>query len=189
MLETFVADYGYAALFFGTFVEGEAIVLLGAIGAHLGYLELPWVIAWSFAGTLFADQLYFFIGRRKGRALLRRRPQWQARADRVLMQLHRYHVGFMLSFRFFYGLRTVTPFVIGMLPVSTGRFLFYNAVGGLIWATAVASIGYFSGNILETLTGKVRHYELAAAVLAIAAALLLAGAAIYWRRRGDVRRR
>ena len=59
-------------------------MVLGAIAAHLGYLKLPWVIAWAFAGTLVADQLYFFIGRYQGRSILCRRPAWHACAQRVL---------------------------------------------------------------------------------------------------------
>lgn len=159
------------------------VVVLGAIAAHLGYLKLPWVIAWAFAGTLVADQLYFFIGRYKGRSLLCRRPSWQARAHRVAALSHRYQVGFMLGFRFVYGLRTITPFIIGMLPVSPMRFLLYNTLGALLWAVTVALLGYFFGNVLEALFGKIRHYEIAA-VAVLVVATLLAAAGFYLRRRG-----
>lgn len=183
LFETFVENYGYVALFFGTFIEGEMVLVIGAIAAHLGYLKLPWVITWAFLGTLVADQLYFFIGRRKGRSLVCRYPSWQRRAERVLALLHRYQFGFILGFRFCYGLRTVTPFVIGMLPISGRRFLLYNVLGGLIWAVGVAILGYFFGNVLEALFGRLRHFEMAAAVVIAMAALL--SAAVYWRRRGD----
>jgi len=182
LLDTFVENYGYVALFFGTFFEGEMILVLGAIAANLGYLKLPWVIGWAFAGTLVADQAYFFIGRYKGRALLCRRPVWQARVHRVLALSQRYQVGFMVGFRFIYGVRTVTPFVIGMLPVSAGRFLFYNTVGALLWAAVVGLLGYFFGNVLEAFFGRFRHYEMVAVAIVTTAALLGA-ATVYWRRR------
>lgn len=189
MAENLVENYGYAALFFGTFVEGEMILVLGAVAANLGYLKLHWVIGWAFAGTLIADQLYFYIGRYKGRSLLCRRPHWQARADRVLGQLHRYHVGFMLGFRFFYGLRTVTPFVIGMLPVSAGRFFFYNAAGALVWVLVVTLLGYFFGSALEALFGRVKHYEVGLMAGIVVTAAVLGAALIYLRRRTESRRR
>ena len=66
-LEIFVKTYGYWALLVGTFFEGETILIIGGITAHLGYLELPIVILIAFIGSFSGDQLYFFIGRMKGR--------------------------------------------------------------------------------------------------------------------------
>ena len=65
----------------------------------------------------------------------------------------------ILSFRFFYGLRTVTPFVIGTSTVSVKKFAVLNAVGAMVWAAAVGSGGYLFGHALEILIGKIKHYE------------------------------
>ena len=83
MLESLITQYGYPILFIGTFLEGETVLVLGGVAAHLGYLSLDGVIACGFSGTLFGDQLYFFLGRRHGQSLLQRRPTWQKRAERV----------------------------------------------------------------------------------------------------------
>ncbi len=66
-LEILIRNYGYWAVLVGTFLEGETILVLGGLSAHLGYLKLPWVIAAAFCGTLPGDQLYFFLGRRRRR--------------------------------------------------------------------------------------------------------------------------
>ena len=70
-LETMIATYGYGAVLVGTFLEGETVVLLGGFAAHRGYLDLPWVIAVAFAGSLLGDQLYFYLGRRHSARILR----------------------------------------------------------------------------------------------------------------------
>ena len=62
MLESLLNEYGYPVLLIGTFLEGETILILGGMAAHLDYLSLGWVIACGFLGTLFGDQLYFFLG-------------------------------------------------------------------------------------------------------------------------------
>jgi len=57
-------------------------------------------------------------------------------------------------------LRTVAPFVIGMSSVPTGRFIFLNAVGALVWALAVGSASYLFGHAMEIILGDIKRYEL-----------------------------
>ena len=47
-----IQSYGYWAILAGTFLEGETILVLAGFAAHLGYLQLPWVILAAFAGSL-----------------------------------------------------------------------------------------------------------------------------------------
>ena len=175
-LEQLVATYGYAAVLIGTFFEGETILVVGGFLAHRGYLELPWVIASAFAGTLLGDQLYFYLGRSKGMALLGRRPRWRAKSERVLELLRRHQVPLILGFRFLYGLRTVTPFLIGASGVAPLRFSCLNVAGSAAWALAIGIAGYVLGQALETLLEEVRRYE-----LWILAAIGAAGAAVWMR--------
>jgi membrane protein DedA with SNARE-associated domain len=173
-LVQFVEHYGYAVLVAGTFLEGETILVLGGLVAKLGYLHLSGVIAAGFAGTLLGDQLYFHLGRRHGHALLARRPRWRANADRAFALVERHPDRVILAFRFLYGLRTVTPFVLGMSRVPAWRYTLLNAAGGLVWAVAVAGAGYLVGHAAEAFLGELRRYE--GAVVAVVA---LAGAAVW----------
>jgi membrane protein DedA with SNARE-associated domain len=172
-LESVIEHYGYLAIGLGTFFEGETILVLGGFVAHRGYLSLPWVIASAFVGSLAGDQLLFFLGRRHGSYVLGKRPSWSARVERVNAKLRRYHTMLIIGFRFFYGFRTVTPFVIGMSPVSRGKFLVLNATGALLWAVAIGTGGYLFGQALEVLLGDIKRYELAAVagICAVGAAL------------------
>ena len=63
----------------------------------------------------------------------------------------------------------MTPFVIGMSPVSLKKFVALNAVGALVWAAAFGSGGYLFGRTLEIYIGKIKHYE--ARVFAVIALL------------------
>jgi membrane protein DedA with SNARE-associated domain len=87
-------------LLVGTFLAGETILVLAGIAAKLGYLELPWVIACGFAGSLIGDQFAFFLGRWRGRALLQGHPAWQRRAAHVSDILERHRIPVILGFRF-----------------------------------------------------------------------------------------
>lgn len=158
-LATFLSNYGYLALLIGTFLEGETILVLGGLAAHQGYLSLTGVVTAAFVGSLLGDQLFFYLGRRHSRYILDRRPQWHTRIDRVHRLMARYETIMILGFRFLYGLRTVTPFVLGMSKVNTTKFMMLNAAGALSWAVAFGLGGYFFGHVLQSALGEIQHYE------------------------------
>jgi len=168
-----VSTYGYAAIAIGTFFEGETILILGGLAAHQGYLQLPGVIASAFAGTLFGDQLYFYIGRIKGYAVLEKKPHWKRKSEHVLRLLKRHQILVILGFRFLYGTRTITPFLIGISRVSPLRFLLLNIIGASVWATVIGGLGYAFGQTLESLIGNIKKYELLISLVLVAIGALV----------------
>jgi membrane protein DedA with SNARE-associated domain len=186
-LEDFLASYGILAVVVGTFLEGETILLLAGIAVHSGYLDLPSVVAAGFFGSVAGDQLYFYLGRRHGAALLAKRPRWHARVARARRFLDRHHIAFILGFRFLYGLRTVSPFAIGLSGVSVRRYVILNAAGAFVWSCAVVLLGYSIGRGAEALLGRMKEVELGllVAVAVVGAAFWVARSAPWRRRRQD----
>lgn len=160
-IETLVSIYGYPALFFGCLVEGGTVVVVAGALAHGGYLRLEWVIGITFCCAFGADQFFFQVGKRRGQGFLEKRPRWQPRIDKVRRFLVGYQVIAILGFRFIYGMRTITPILIGASGLDTRRFVLLNLCSTLVWAAAVASVGYFFGHLLETIMANVKHYKLA----------------------------
>lgn len=158
-LESLVSTYGYPALFVGTFLEGETILVIAGFLAHRGYLELPWVVLIAFLGTFSGDQLYFWLGRTKGSVFLKGRPSWQTGVQKVHDLLEQYHTFLILGFRFLYGLRSVTPFAIGLSMFDVKTFIILNAIGAIVWAIIVGTGGYLFGHALEIIIGDIKHYE------------------------------
>lgn len=159
-VQELIDTYGYLAVLVGTFLEGETILVLGGLAVHLGYLEMPWVIALAFVGSLSGDQLWFFLGRRYGQAVLARHPAWRERVDRVHAMLRRYELAVLIGFRFAYGLRNLTPFVVGLTRIGALKFTVCNALGALIWSVSIAYAGYLFGRAIELLLGDIKRYEL-----------------------------
>ncbi len=182
-LEELLDTYGYWAILAGCFFEGETILVIGAFAAYQGYLRLPWVILAAYGGTFLADQLYFYLGRLYGQKILKRRPYWQNQVGKVQRLLKQFQTALILLFRFLYGLRTVTPFVIGMSAISPRKFLFLNALGAMLWAVVIGSGGYAFGSVLEGLLGNVKKFERIILVLMAVTGAMIWGAYIYFRRR------
>lgn len=173
MLHDLILQYGYIIVFAGCFLEGETVLVIGGIAAKLGYLDLASVMLTATAGSFLGDQLYFLIGRRYGNRLLDRWPRWRVRADRVHRLLHRHDTWFVLGFRFVYGLRTVSPFVLGTAGIPRLKFSALNFIAATVWAVAIAGAGYAFGHALSAFLDKIVRYERFVLEGALAAGLLL----------------
>lgn len=160
MLQQFLQDFGYFALFLGTFFEGETILVLAGFLAFRGYMQLEYVVAVAFFGSYAGDQLWYFLGRRHGRKLLARKPSWQKMGDRALEHVRKHPDLWVLSFRFVYGLRTVMPVAIGLSGYPPARYLLLNGIGAIVWATVLGSAAFYFGSVLEGVLGNIKKYEL-----------------------------
>jgi len=160
-LECLVREYGYFALLIGTFLEGETILIIGGLLAKLGLLKLSTVVVVAVIGSFSGDQLYFYIGYLKGQEILKKYHKWERRVDRIHKAIDHYRSTVMLGFRFVYGMRIMTPFVLGLdKKVNVIRFLILNAVGAVIWSGTIATGGYIFGYALESFVKDVKRYEI-----------------------------
>ena len=155
-----ISQYGYIAVALGTFIEGEAALLMAGFAAWRGHLQLSLVIMVAIVATFAGDFVHYYAGRRYGTALLRRYPSLQARAERVHRLMNRHHLPLILSMRFLYGLRSAGLIVLGTSGVPMVRFIILNLASVVIWALAVAMIGYFFGGATYRLLGDMDSYQL-----------------------------
>ena len=177
MLQQFLHDFGYFALFLGTFFEGETILVLAGFLAFREYMDIKLVVVVAFLGSYAGDQLWYFMGRRHGRKILARKPRWQAMGDKALDHIRRHPDIWVLSFRFVYGLRTVMPVAIGLSGYPPRRYLLLNGIGAAVWALVLGAAAYHFGAVLEGLLGNVKRYE-----LWVLGALLVLGILLWIRR-------
>lgn len=159
-VESLIIHYGYWILFFGVMLEGETMLVIGAFLAHRGYLSLPLVMLTALISTFTADQIYFWLGRTRGHAFLEKRPTWQAGVAKVNAKLQRWQNWLVIGFRFIYGMRSITPFMIGMSGFPAQRFVILNLIGGAIWVIVIGLLGYAFGHAMEMALADIRKYEL-----------------------------
>ena len=168
-LQALLENYGYIVVFLGALLEGETVLIMAGFAAHRGLLELPWVIALAAVAGFLGDQLFFALGRYRGRQMLARFPSVQRQAARVEGLIHRHSTWLIVGVRFMYGLRVAGPVLIGMSHVSHTKFIVLNLIGAVVWAIVVAGLGYLFGQAVELMLQDARRYELAL-LISIAAA-------------------
>lgn len=186
-LETLIAEYGFSALIVGLLLEGETVLLIAGFLAGRGYFSFPQIVLLAFVVTLAADQGYFWLGYRHGDALLNRFPSLAPAVRRAWTLFHRYHSYFIFGFRFFYGLRVVTPILIGMSRFSPIRYFTVNIVAVAIWAVVTAGLGLVFGKAIATMIADLHQYEstLVGLLFVVGSALAL----YRWRHIGDKNRK
>lgn len=145
----------YSGVFAWTFLEGETIVLLSGFAAAQGLVDPLLLTLAAGLGSFAGDQCYFWLGRQFGLRLLDRYPRWRHGVDAALSWLERYDAGFILAFRFIYGVRNISSFALGLSTVRANRFLWLNFVAAGLWAASFVAVGYFLGHELRWMLNDV----------------------------------
>jgi len=158
-LEEFIALYGPAVVFAGTLLEGETIVVVAGFLAHQGIVNPFAVTAAAFLGSFLGDQFCFFLGRRHAShpyvARLAQRPVFR----KILSAIEDHPKKFILTFRFIYGIRTISPVAIGLSAIPARQFLVLNALSAAVWAAAFTVLGYVFGHAVESVIGDLKAIE------------------------------
>jgi membrane protein DedA with SNARE-associated domain len=195
-LTHFFTHHGLPLLFaavmiesFGVPLPGETALIAFGVLASQGNYDIRWVIVTAAGAAIVGDNLgYWLIGRLGGRALFQRWRWLERYAQRVLPRgeaLMARHGGKIVFFgRFVSVLRYTVAWIAGLSRMDWWKFLFWNASGGIAWATAVALIAYYVG---QSAADAIQQYGLYAAA-AVAGAVALGWIAIRLTRRRIERR-
>ncbi len=155
-----VTTYGYLAVFFGSLIEGDALLLVASFLAYLGKLNLPVVMLAAFLGTWLSDVIWFLLGRYSTNKFLERWQWLDTLSQHSISMVGKRPRLMAVSVRFMYGLRMVIPLSLGRTAISTSSFMIYNALGVLIWVGVFSALGYFFASVTETLFGRMKHLDI-----------------------------
>lgn len=184
-LSNFLSAYGYWAVLAFVAIEstgipfpGETMLIFASIYAGRTHrLSIFLVIAAAAAGAILGDNIGFWVGREGGYRLLRRYGRYIRLDERRLklgQYLFRKHGGKVVFFgRFIAVLRAWAAFLAGVNRMPWPHFLFFNAAGGITWATLYGLGGYYLGDNIHRFTGPVGYALLALGILSLIASIYL----------------
>jgi membrane protein DedA with SNARE-associated domain len=168
----------------GVPLPGETALIAAAILAAQGHYSIVAVIAVAASAAIIGDNGGYWIGRKGGRKLLERWPLVNRHAQRVLPRAERIfarHGGKTVFFgRFIAILRITAAWMAGISHMPWWRFLLFNAAGGILWATLVGLVAYYSGHAAANAIQTYGYY--AAGAIAVATVAFLIGLR-WWERR------
>ena len=186
-------NYGYLAVAgfvlledFGVPVPGETILILGAVYAGTGRLNIFLVGLIGFLAAVIGDNIGFAIGHFGGRRLVERYGRYilltPERLDKATGFFERHGGKIVVAARFIEGLRQANGIIAGITGMHWAKFLGFNALGAALWVGLWTSIGYFSGSHIDTIYKAATGYSTYLAV-AVAVLILAYIARRLWKRR------
>jgi membrane-associated protein len=179
-----VSNVGYPLLFLlvmgessGVPIPGETALITAGVLASQGKLQIWLVLVLAASAAIVGDNIGYAIGRKGGRWLLERPGAFYRQRQNVLLVgepfFQRHGSKAVFFGRFFLGLRVWASWLAGATRMHWARFLLWNALGGITWATVVGLIAYFIGHSASNALEAFGIFGLAAAVLAIVAFVLV----------------
>ena len=125
--------------FVGLIAPGETALVLGGVVAAKGTVDLPVILALTWAAAALGDLVSFLLGRRLGPPLPRApRPaprRERARLDRVDVFFARHGAKAILLGRFIGIVRAVAPFTAGASGMPLRRFVPFSLLGTAAWGS------------------------------------------------------
>ena len=165
-----------ASAMIGVIFPGEIAILVAGAAAQAGTLSLWTVIPTAVAGAVIGDAVGFGLGRRYGELLLQRLPDRLVKPEAVQATnelLRRRGPIVVLIGRLTAILRALVPSLAGMSGLTWSRFLPYNLLGGAVWASTVAVLGYLAGASLAAVQKQLGIVSNVVLGLVVVAALVM----------------
>ena len=172
------SGWAYAIVFLLAFLDAlvpivpsETAVITAGVVASAGDLSLPAIILFAACGAFLGDNTAYLIGRRFGhRAVVRffRGETAQRRIEWAGTQLDERGGEIIAVGRFIPGGRTAVTLSAGTLGYPWRRFVLFDALAAVIWATYASLLGYFGGRAFE-------HAPWKGLLLALATGVAVAG--------------
>lgn len=168
----FVSEYGLIIIFIGMIVEGTAMILLTGFLCYHGFfsIEEAWVA--SVLGAVAGDNLWFYLGNIYGNKILNRFSKLKEKSTQVLSLIASKADIVALFARFIYGGAIIFPLLLGIHKYSKKRYILFDIIGDSFWAIAGIGLGYYAGNGIEALFGKIERIEYLLLILVFVALLV-----------------
>jgi membrane protein DedA with SNARE-associated domain/rhodanese-related sulfurtransferase len=156
----FLTQHGTIVLFAAVLAEQiglpvPAVPFLVAAGALAGsgQIALGLAVGSAVLASLAGDQVWFELGRRRGRQVL----NWLCRISlepascvrRTEDFFSRHGVRSLVVAKFVPGLSTVAPPLAGIVGLSLSQYLLYNGLGTILWVGSAIGLGYLFSDQLE----------------------------------------
>lgn len=140
-----------SGMLIGFFFPGDSLLFTAGFLASQGFFDIAPLIIGCFIAAVAGDSIGYFIGQKFGRKLFERKQSLIFRKDHLLKteKFYEKHGGkTIILARFIPVIRAFAPVVAGVGSMKYSTFLFYNLLGGLLWAVGITLSGYYLGSLI-----------------------------------------
>jgi len=174
-IAVFCLVFAEDALFIGFVIPGETAAVLGGVVASRGEVQLGVMMALVVAAAIVGDSVGYEVGKHLGSRILKSRAlaRHSGKLHNAQDLLRRRGGAAVFLGRFTAFFRAVMPALAGTSRMPYGRFLAYNAAGGVVWGIGFVLLGFLAGNSYEAVA-QAAGRDIAVVTVGVAVAALIA---------------
>lgn len=150
-LGIFIMVFLESGMMFGFFFPGDSLLFTAGFLASQGFFDIATLITGCFAMAVAGDSAGFYIGHKFGRKLFNKEDSLFFHKDHLTRaeQFYLKHGGkTIILARFMPVIRAFAPVAAGIGSMNYSAFLFYNILGGILWAIGISLAGFYLGSII-----------------------------------------
>lgn len=135
------------------FLPGDSLLFTAGFLASQKLLNIWILVAGCFVASVTGNMLGYAIGEKAGKRYFfnpEKKPRFIKRRQ-VAKTKHFFRMYGAITIviaRFVPIVRTLAPFMAGIVKMPYRQFMIYNAIGALLWGVGLCLLGYALGNLI-----------------------------------------
>jgi len=150
MAARFLSKWGYLAVLFAAFWEGEAVLITAGTLCGAGFLDWRWTILAAAFGGSAGEQIYFYAAHERAARTInksKRLRKWYPKVSRFVL---RHSTIAVLLSRFAAGFRITIPLVCATAGMPARKYSTLNLISAFAWASFWVAVTYSVGMHMRT---------------------------------------
>jgi membrane-associated protein len=143
--------FAESGLLIGFFLPGDSLLFTAGFLASQGFMSIYVLTPLCFVAAVLGDSVGYAFGHKVGKKLFKKEDSILFHKDHLLRakEFYEKHGGkTIILARFLPVVRTFAPIVAGIGDMKYSTFLFYNVIGGVLWAVGLTLTGFFLGSLI-----------------------------------------
>jgi membrane-associated protein len=147
----FATIFSESGILFGVLLPGDTLLFTVGVLARQGYFNIWVMIVGCFLSAFFGNLFGYAIGKRYGLPFARKyasRFISEEKLEATNQFFTKHGVTTIVLARFFPIIRTIAPFLAGVIRMDYRNFVIRSALGALLWAGGLPIAGYYLGKFI-----------------------------------------
>lgn len=148
----FIGKYGIVAVFIGTFLEGESVLMISGAMASQSFLDPLYVWVAASLGAWTGHIVWFVIGKLFGKTSIDKiadRYNFSAKVQYIYDLISANKIKTVVLLQYLYGVRMVGAVTFGISNIKFKWFSIAELINCAIWAFIIGSIGFVLGKTVS----------------------------------------
>ncbi len=151
-IASFIKEYGVIAVFIGTFLEGESILIISGALVSQSFLNPLYVWIAASLGAWSGHIVWFVIGKFFGKTSVDKianRYNLSNKVNYIYALISSNKIKTVVLLQYLYGVRMIGALTFGISDIKLQWFSIAEIINCSIWAFVIGSIGFILGKTVS----------------------------------------